>query len=69
MKVKEKERKTTSFFSWREEFSPRAEASLCFVSWRGRHIIQELSTNFQKEEKTDRVDSPSRKAILKVSSV
>lgn len=43
--------------------------SLCFVSWRGRHIIQELGTHFQKGEKTDRVDSPSRKEILKVSSV
>lgn len=43
--------------------------ALCFVSWRGRHIIQELGTHFQKGEKTDRVDSPSRKEILKVSNV
>lgn len=70
MQVKEKKIKTTSFFHEEKSFPPRAEASsLCFVSWRGRHIIQELGTHFQKGEKTDRVDSPLRKEVLHVSNV
>lgn len=72
MQVKEKERKTASFFHEEKSFPLELKllpTSLCFVSWRGRHIIQKLSTHFQKGEKTERVDSPSRKEILKVSSV
>lgn len=72
MQVKEKERKTASFFHEEKSFPLELKllpTSLCFVSWRGRHIIQELGTHFQKGEKTERVDSPSRKEILKVSRV
>lgn len=72
MQVKEKERKTASFFHEEKSFPLELKllpTSLCFVSWCGRHIIQELGTHFQKGEKTERVDSPSRKEILKVSRV
>lgn len=70
---KRKEKLHHFFMKRREKSFPLVlkllPTSLCFVSWHWRHIIQELGTNIKKGEKTDRVDSPSRKEILKASNV
>lgn len=60
---KVKENKNCVIFSWRVltlelRLLP---TSLCFVSWCRRHIMQELGTHFQKREKTDGIDSPSKR--------